>query len=228
MAIRHEITQGDSVAKLAAEYGFFPETIWDHPENAQLKELRQAMNILAPGDILYIPDKREAMHACETGQRHVFRRRAVPMMFRLQLLDGRRPRANLPYRLEVDGLPLDGHTDGEGRIEHYIPNGARRGRLTVDKGVVDVALDFGYMDPVARPAGARKRLINLGYALEEQDQEPLDDSLRAALRLFQDSVGLDTTGELDDKTRAELARCHDEPGAYERARTRAAKAEEGS
>jgi hypothetical protein len=221
MAIRHQIRQGDSVAKLAERYGFSPQTIWDHPENADLKSLRRDMNILAPGDVVYVPDRRDDSRACETGRRHVFRRRAVPMLFRVQLLDGREPRAGLPYVLEVDGARLEGKTDAEGRIERYVPNKARHGRLVVDGGAVDVALDFGHMDPVDTPAGVRKRLVNLGYALDDAADDTGDAAMRAALRLFQQSVGLAPTGDPDDDTRAMLERCHDQPGAYEQARAQA-------
>ncbi|GAB7531226.1 hypothetical protein PS3A_36380 [Pseudomonas sp. 3A(2025)] len=217
MPIQHEVTQGDSVARLAAQYGFFPETLWNHPENAALKALRPSMNVLAPGDVLHIPDKREGQFSCETGQRHVFRRKAVPMLFRVQLLDGRTPRANRPYRLEVDGQPLEGLTSAQGCIERYIPNAARQGRLVVDDGIVDVKLDFGHMDPVALPAGVRKRLVNLGHVLPDEAEDVDGAQLAAAFRQFQRRMGLPVTGELDGITRDTLNRCHDEQNAFAQA-----------
>ncbi|MFJ4376463.1 peptidoglycan-binding domain-containing protein [Pseudomonas japonica] len=217
MALRHEIVQGDSVASLAAEHGFFPETLWDHPENAELKTLRASMNVLAPGDVLYIPDKRESHASCATGQRHVFRRRAVPMLFSIQLLDGRSPRANLPYRLELEALTLEGQTSADGRIERYIPNATRRGRLRVGDGVVDALLDFGHMDPADLADGLRKRLRNLGYRPRDGAEDPDGLFLRAELSLFQANAGLPVTGEDDADTRAALARNHDEAGVYQKA-----------
>lgn len=214
MRLQHEVTQGDSIAKLAAQHGFFPQTLWDHPENAALKAQRPSMNVLAPGDVLHIPDKRPGQFSCETGQRHVFRRKAVPMLFRVQLLNGRIPRANLPYRLEVDGQTLEGLTTAEGCIERYIPNAARQGRLLVDDGAVDVKLEFGHMDPVTLPSGVRKRLVNLGHVLPDETEDADGAQLAAAVRQFQQRMGLPATGEMDAPTQDALNRCHDEPGAY--------------
>jgi N-acetylmuramoyl-L-alanine amidase len=222
MPIRHIAAQGDSLASLALRYGFAPATIADHPDNADLVSRRGDLNILAPGDTVVIPDRREKVVLCVTTKSHVFRRRGVPMVFRVQLLDGRKPRANVPYVLEVDGIPLEGSADGEGRIERYIPNDARQGRLIVDRGVVDVPLQFGHMDPIGTPAGVQKRLVNLGFSIQDATGV-LGDTTAGAVRAFQLIVGIAATGVLDDETRAELARCHDKPGAYESALEGAAK-----
>jgi hypothetical protein len=59
MPIRHVVKPGDSVIQLSDEHGFYAMTIWDHADNAELKQKRADMNILMEGDVVVIPDKRE-------------------------------------------------------------------------------------------------------------------------------------------------------------------------
>ncbi|MFO7561479.1 MAG: peptidoglycan-binding protein [Enhygromyxa sp.] len=209
--IRHRVVQGDSVAKLAEAHGLAPETIWEHPENAELEALRKDMNVLAPGDVLVIPKPRPREVRGATNERHVFRRRGVPMLFRVQLFEGNEPRREQPFVLEVEGERIEGVTDGEGRIERYLPNRARRGRLLVNEGELELELAFGHMDPLSEIAGVQKRLANLGFDCGAIDGE-LHGRTLAALRAFQRTVGLPVSGELDDRTRETLGVCHDQPG----------------
>jgi hypothetical protein len=209
--IRHRVKPGDSVVKLAEAHGFFPDTIWDHPDNADLKALRKDMNILMPGDVVVLPDLRRREAPCETDKRHTFRRRGVPMMFRAQLFDRNEPRKHQPYTLEVDGQRFAGTTDAEGKIEIYLPNRAQRGRLVVAGGQVDVEVLFGHMDPITEVSGVQKRLANIGFECGAIDGR-LHPRFTAALRAFQALVGLEPSGAIDDPTRAALGECHDRPG----------------
>ena len=60
MARYYTVRQGDYLSKISSENGFFDHTIiWNHPNNAELKEKRQNPSVLYPGDQLFIPDKNE-------------------------------------------------------------------------------------------------------------------------------------------------------------------------
>ncbi|MBI3776578.1 MAG: hypothetical protein HY273_13725 [Gammaproteobacteria bacterium] len=85
MPKQHIIRPGDSLANIAYENGLLAQTVWDSPDNQALRDKRPDMNILMPGDVLVIPDKRLRKSAIATGQRHRFRLKDVPHMFRLQL-----------------------------------------------------------------------------------------------------------------------------------------------
>src|SRR2546421_5458061 len=108
MPIRHEIREGESVISLSELHGLFADTIWNHPENAELKEKRKHMNILMPGDILVIPDKQPKEVSRPTDNVHKFQRKGIPALFRLQIFDIEEPRANQNYTLDVDGQHYEG------------------------------------------------------------------------------------------------------------------------
>jgi N-acetylmuramoyl-L-alanine amidase len=54
----HNVVQGDCVLSIAEQYGFFWETVWNHPSNAELKKKREDPAILYPGDVVFVPEKR--------------------------------------------------------------------------------------------------------------------------------------------------------------------------
>ncbi|MGH9900503.1 MAG: hypothetical protein ACRD68_01550, partial [Pyrinomonadaceae bacterium] len=131
MPINHEVRQGESVISLSEEHGLFADTIWNDPENAGLKKKRKDMNVLLPGDVIHIRDKRLKEVDKPTGQKHVFRRKGIPALYRLQIFDIEEPRARQKYRLLVDGKLFEGETDARGVLEQYIPATSKEGELTI-------------------------------------------------------------------------------------------------
>ena len=194
MPTRHTIEEGEGVSSLALVYGMTPERIWNDPANDALRQLRPDPNVLLPGDVVVIPDREPKQVPAATGRRHVFRRVGVPAKFRMQFLDrDGQPRAGMPWSLTIGARSWSGTTDGDGRLDIFVPNDARRGVLQLGEDE-ELDLDFGGMDPLDSPTGVQKRLGNLGFA---------------TLRDFQQHTGLPVTGELDDATRAKLQELHD-------------------
>jgi ribosomal protein L16 Arg81 hydroxylase len=68
------ICEGDYLAKLAHQFGFDADTVWNDPKNAQLQQVRPNPNILLPGDVLYIPDQTVAkpQQSVTTGTTNTF------------------------------------------------------------------------------------------------------------------------------------------------------------
>src|SRR3954471_8350258 len=100
---KQKVGEGESTNSLAKENGFFWKTIWDHPENAQLKSLRKDPNVLFADDDIFIPDLQTKHYDKPTEQRHRFRRKGEPCKLKLQLLKNGKPRANEAYVLNIEG-----------------------------------------------------------------------------------------------------------------------------
>ncbi|MFH1075402.1 MAG: hypothetical protein V1753_00935 [Pseudomonadota bacterium] len=49
------VKQGDCIESIAFKHGLFWETVWNHPNNQQLKQERKNPNILLAGDKVFVP-----------------------------------------------------------------------------------------------------------------------------------------------------------------------------
>lgn len=206
----YTVRPGDCLHSIAFERGLYWETIWRHPQNAALRERRQEAHVVHPGDRIFIPERNRKEESRMTDQHHRFRRKGVPANLRLQLMDHDRPRADLPYVLEIDGDLRRGTTDGEGWIRCAIPPNARRGTLTLGEDQEErYELNLGHIDPVEEIAGVQERLNNLGFGCGRNDGQ-LGERTRTALRAFQAKHELPVSGEPDQATRDKLLRIYDQ------------------
>jgi Putative peptidoglycan binding domain len=213
MPIRHTVEEGEGTTSIAAQCGFYDQTIWLHSENEALRARRRDMNALLPGDELVIPDRRLKEVERPTGALHRFRLRNVPAKYRVQLVSRGQPIANRDYVMIIDEtLELSGKTDAKGVVEVSVPPDSRHGVLQVDRApeapdlVIDIA--FGRVDPVEEISGIQKRLANMGYNCDPPDGT-LNENTRAAILLFQRRQGLPESGSLDQETRDLIGRLHD-------------------
>ncbi|CAN5356262.1 hypothetical protein BH10ACI1_BH10ACI1_29880 [soil metagenome] len=213
MPIRHIIKQGESVISLSELHGLFADTIWNYPENAELKEKRKNMNILMPGDILIIPDKRPKEVSRPTNEVHKFQRKGIPALFRLQVFDIEEPRANQKYTLDVDGQMYEGQTDSRGVLEQTVPTNSKKGILIIGDDELRLEINFSYLDPINEIAGVKKRLNNMGYDCGEPNNK-MDDKMQSQLKLFQKRFSLEETGEADSATVKKLEELHDNPKEF--------------
>jgi len=198
MAENYKVQQGDCVSSVAFKKGFFAETIWNHSENKDLKETRKDPNVLLPGDVLHIPDKRLKELNKPTNEVHKFRVKNTPKTFRLQIMRVDVPVRNMDYVLDVDGVELTGKTNSEGWITASIAPDAKKAKLSLKEGQ-KFELDLGHLDPVDEVSGAQGRLRSMGYYNGAADGD-LDDETKTALKSFQASNDLTVTGELDNET----------------------------
>lgn len=213
----HRVGPNDCVHSVAALFGHSWTTIWDHPNNAELKKEREAPTCLKAGDELFVPPINPRAARLRTTQSHRFVRKEVPHWLRLTFEDDRgKPRSGVEYELDVGGKVREGKTDPNGKLEAPIPTGATHARLRLfanDKrtGERYVAEEFslavGRLDPTRSVTGVKARLKNMGFYQGSVDDE-VDGSFRDALRLFQEFEGLDVTGEIDDPTCGKLFAAH--------------------
>lgn len=204
------VAVGESVPTVALRAGFFWETLWNHPDNAELAQARKDPGILVPGDRVVVPERTPKQVPCATGARHVFRRRGVPSRFSVQLFERGKPRAGEPYRLELeDGTQVEGTLDDEGLLDVFLDATVKRATLVIggDEEVYDV--EIGGLLPIDSLAGVQQRLANLGCYSGAIDGTA-SDALAAGIGAFQGKSSLPITGEMDDATRAALGTAHDQ------------------
>lgn len=199
MAENYKVQQGDCVSSIAFEKGFFVDTIWNHSDNKELKESRKDPNVLMPGDIVHIPDKRLRELSKPTNEVHKFRVKNTPKPLRLQLKYLETPLRDIDYKLNIDGIEKTGKTDSEGWLMEWIFPDAKLARIVLQGGV-EFDLKLGYQDPVDEISGLQKRLSALGYYTEKTSGE-FDENTRNSVRAFQFAQDIEVTGEADERTK---------------------------
>lgn len=207
------VREGDSIESIAHDTGFFYETIWNLPDNQELRQIRISRNILLQGDRVTLPDKTRKDVPITAEQRHRFKRRGCPAYLALRLLNDEEPLANQPYTLTIGEIELTGFTDPEGKLKHPIPPNARRARLVVGPDEQTYELDIGVLDPISEISGVQQRLVNLGFRRDPPTGK-LDALTRQAVREFQDRAGLPVTGDCDPPTIARLEELHDRTSPF--------------
>jgi hypothetical protein len=212
MAESYQVKQGDCIASIADEKGFFPGTIWDHPNNLELKNRRKNENALMPGDTVYIPDKRLKELSEPTNSVYKYRLKNTPAQLRLQLTEDDKPKANLPFVLIVDGQQVSKpgeRTDSRGFVTAAIPPKAKSATLELVDGenTIEYELKLGHLNPASEISGVKHRLSNLGF-YEGPLDENFDEEFKESLRDYQEHFGLTVSGELDQKTRDQLKQKH--------------------
>ena len=204
---KYVVRQGDCLSSIAAQRGYFWETIWNYGANSELKNLRKDPNILYPGDVLVIPpfDPGEEP-SCENEKKHVFVVKGAPAKLHLRFLEDGQPRSNEKYVLKIDGRFENASLDDDGRIEAVIPPTARRVEITFED-EEPILLKLGTLDPIKEVSGVQGRLNNLGF-----NPGPIDNKFgprtRFALQRFQNIHKLEITEEIDDATRNKLVEEH--------------------
>jgi LysM domain len=180
----YTIKQGDHLAKVAKQFGFrHYETIWNAGENAKLREQRPDPNVLYPGDVLFIPEKKDRDEFRPTAKQHRFRVKISKIKLRIVVRD-------------FDNLPL---ANTGCRLEF-----AENGVLAIPDLDYEIPLHIGHLDPVEMDSGWKARLINLGYYWGSIDDGEEELRLGWSREEFQCDYHVTITGKPDGATRAKL------------------------
>jgi N-acetylmuramoyl-L-alanine amidase len=201
----HEVKPGETLMALAAKNGLQSwEDILDAPENAALKSKRPDPGILKPGDSVFIPSRVMKQQASAVDAQHPFKISRPTAWLRLAIKDAAGVAlANKKYELSVDSIPTTGTIPADGIIERAVSVHAAEGTLTVwlDEQTKEVwSLRIGHMDPIDEESGVVSRLANLGFDCGD---------LASSVRAFQERVGLEVTGTVDDALRDKLKAYYD-------------------
>lgn len=159
MSTFHTVDQGEYLAKIARHYGYVnSRTIWDAPQNKELKAKRKNPNVLFPGDRLFIPDKEIKEESRVTQKRHRFELPREKLKLRIRLMDlKKQPVQGHECTLIVEGEQKEDRTKADGIIEKDIADKAAKG-LLLDRGKPgteirtqkEVLLKIGDLDPKRR------------------------------------------------------------------------------
>lgn len=122
-----------------------------------------------------------------------------------------RPRANVPYRLEIQGKQITGKTDGGGYLEITLAEGTEgEARLLLNPDTLrqeEFRIMLGHLDPIDEITGVKQRLANLTFDCGDRSSE-MTPGLREAIAAFQQHVGINVSGELTAEVRQKLRERH--------------------
>ena len=195
------VQAGECLESIAVVHGFFWQTLWDLPENADLKRVREDPMVLRAGDRITIPELRLKHEQRATEARHRFRRKSVPAKMRIRFLDDDVPLSGVSYTVKIDGRVQQGRTDADGFIEFLIPPDAKQGTVELKDGEETrlYTLQLGQLDPHDSVAGVQHRLSNLGFYTGPIDGKKSGE-LQQAISDFQMAHALEVDGMLNDST----------------------------
>jgi hypothetical protein len=211
----HQVQPRQCMARIADSYQFrSAETLWNHPANEPLKELRKTPDVLWPGDRVHILAREERIDEAETARRHVYLLIAADRWLRVILHgDFGEPMSDVDVLVQVGrGVNLERRTDGSGLLETPIPRWAETATLVTAtyQWPVNLANILPVEDvPDEGEAGARRRLVNLGVhaapplmerAASTERADAGGDAFDADIWNFQRDHGLEPTGQLDEAT----------------------------
>lgn len=166
----YTVKQGDCLSSIAEDHGFVHwRTIYDHPNNSGFRQRRPDPNLIFPGDVLFIPDKRRRDENGATDQRHEFKLHVNKTYLYLVLEDEQGTPLEGEYTLEIEGKEIAQGTLANGEIKTEIDADDERGVLTVQpedtppEAVLIWEVRLGHLDPMEETAGVQGRLWNLGF-----------------------------------------------------------------
>ncbi|MBK8252388.1 MAG: peptidoglycan-binding protein [Polyangiaceae bacterium] len=200
------IRQGDYLSRLAFRFGFKADDVWNASENEGLRRIRSNPEMLAPGDVLQIPDTPERGPSVRIGGNNRYKAEVPKVQVSLHLTDEGRAMANEPYRVEGLARPITGQSNGEGRVEFEVPVTSREVMVHLPNRHTSVPVRVGDLDPPNTESGVLQRLDHLGY-YRPNSESP--DEGQNAIRRFQRDRGLPDTGELNEATRNAIMEAHE-------------------
>ena len=202
---KYSVKQGDDIDSIAFDHGFNPDTIWEHEENAGLREQRSDPAVLMEGDEVFIPDKVSREEKVMPGKRHTFYRKGVPASMSIQFQNEGEPRANVPYifkivtACETKYPDVESKTDAQGYLIEAIPPNTTSGEIILDPGSDGeeyIPFTLGRINPANEGVdGIQSMLKNMNYYFGDIDNT-LGELTIAAIREFQIQVMDLKTSEL--------------------------------
>lgn len=184
------VRQGDYLTEIASVVGGNEADIWEATQNQSLRDAGRTRSLLAPGDVLYVPDEpRAAIPLVQGGDNRltgVVPRTTVELRFE----DADGPCAGWACRIEGPfGEPREVATGPGGELSVEVSVTVRAFDVVIDRVGARVRVQVGALDPVEESSGVRDRLANLGLCAARGDLS--GDGVLGGLgfRLSEDDAG---------------------------------------
>jgi murein DD-endopeptidase MepM/ murein hydrolase activator NlpD len=207
----YTVKQGDCLSSIASRNHMAWQTIWDHADNKDLRELRKNPNVLRVGDVLEIPDKHQKQSAAAANSKHKFVVKRPETKLRFRVLAGGKPVRSVAYMLTVDDVVIDPgkeiKTDFTGLVVAKIRAESTKAEIVLAHRHTAYTLHLGHLDPVSETTGLQTRLYHLGYYPGALDGEP-NPLLTVAVWLFQTANDILPTGQPNDDTLAAIEKAY--------------------
>ncbi|PCK04240.1 MAG: peptidoglycan-binding protein [Alteromonadaceae bacterium] len=214
MPTNHTVQQGETLTRIAHQHGFQSVgAIYDHPDNAELRQLRPDPDILNPGDNIIIPDIEDKVVTKTSSSRYSFTLKRLPKdQLILRLVDRKgQTWVNKRVVMDIGGQQHDLTTDSDGMVTIELPHEG-----SLEGGNVDIYLEenseqatfnmvsgVGTLDPVEELSGVQARCNHLSYDCGTVDG--LNGSrTRKGVKAFQKSQNLDVDGVPGPITKSKL------------------------
>ncbi len=204
---QHRNAPGDHLSRVATVYRFRSYApLWNDPANGPLRTTRHNPNILATGDVVYVPELKLREVDRATDQRHRFTAELHSLVTRLAFTTWEgKPVDGVPSEVTLDAKATPAKPAGAAEIEVAVE--PTSDRCVVALPIGEVIARVGFLEPADTQAGARQRLTNLGYAAGDS-ADPKDRIFRSAVEEFQCDHGLQVDGKVGPGTRAALVKRH--------------------
>ncbi len=213
MSKNYTIAQGDTLTRIARQHGFLSgQSLYDHPDNAEFRALRPDPNILAPGDVITIPELEPRKFSANSASKHTFCVKKEKEFFRMQLKDEvGEPLSGMRAVLDVGGQSLDAEVGSDGMLELELPEDTDLStsslKVFLDPYSEEPSHEFdiqvAHMDPVEELSGIQARCNMLGYYCGVVDGL-MGDNTREGVKSFQMENGLNVDGKPGPLTQAKL------------------------
>ncbi|MGR3983447.1 PGRP and LysM peptidoglycan-binding domain-containing protein [Pseudoalteromonas sp. 1181_04] len=212
MTQQHTVAQGETLLRIAREYGYKTSTaLYNHPSNAEFRALRPDPNLIYPGDVITIPPKKEKFMPLRANSLNTFVVQNEKEYFRLQVsyddgddITGKRVVLNIGSQtidtvLQSDGLievELNNNDALTGNVDLYL----KAGETTPTK---SFAVQIGNLDPIDTLSGVQGRCNLLGFDCGKVDGIN-GAKTKAGVKGFQFVHGLEVDAIAGEKTKAKL------------------------
>lgn len=123
MAVNYQFKLGDCIFCVIKEHGLLAATVWEHSNNASVRQKRKELKLLLPDDVVFIPDIRPKEVQEPTNQVHKFQMKGEKHRHWIEIeLIGEddKPIPNEKYKIILpDGSVKEGQLDRDGwaRVE---------------------------------------------------------------------------------------------------------------